>query len=369
MEINPWYVESIEAFSYFKCPECPFLSQVKKYFEDHAVKNHILSTVLFGKVIENLNHDDETTSEECDSRIIEWTPKLPNKVEIYASNDSFEDNPTNFNKDLDQSNEMRSHSETLEPRDTFDDNDKTSFEDHITTEKMRVPIIKTEECEPEIKIEEFSLVTNQNMNDDCNENYEEVQKSPNPLTATNTALHYKGYKGKIHRTCGVLSCKNAYVHGGPDKSNVVFHSFPKDKEERKSWVIACMNPKITTKNEKCKKNYVCGKHFTNDCYPGIGTKIKRLKKGSKPTKYLPFLNKDVCIGNKIVGKVVDFESVAIEEPVRPAVPGGAGDSIAPPDFGRSVNPISTKGGKLCPPNNTGTPGSSDLPTALKLVLN
>ena len=34
------------------------------------------------------------------------------------------------------------------------------------------------------------------------------------------------------------------------------------------------------------------------------------------------------------------------------------------DFGRSVNPISTKGDRLCPPNNTGTPGFSDLPTAL-----
>ena len=38
--------------------------------------------------------------------------------------------------------------------------------------------------------------------------------------------------------------------------------------------------------------------------------------------------------------------------------------MAPPDFARSVNPISTKGGRLCPPNNTGTPGFSDLPTAL-----
>ena len=37
-----------------------------------------------------------------------------------------------------------------------------------------------------------------------------------------------------------------------------------------------------------------------------------------------------------------------------------------PYFGRSFNPISTRvgGGRLCPPNNTGTPGFSDLPTAL-----
>jgi hypothetical protein len=36
----------------------------------------------------------------------------------------------------------------------------------------------------------------------------------------------------------------------------------------------------------------------------------------------------------------------------------------PQILGRSVNPISTKGGRLCPPNDTGTHGFSDLPTAL-----
>jgi hypothetical protein len=36
-------------------------------------------------------------------------------------------------------------------------------------------------------------------------------------------------------------------------------------------------------------------------------------------------------------------------------------------FGRSDNPISTKGGRLCPPNNTGTPGFSDLLTALQFI--
>ena len=36
-----------------------------------------------------------------------------------------------------------------------------------------------------------------------------------------------------------------------------------------------------------------------------------------------------------------------------------------PDFGRSVNPFSTRGGgRLCPPNNTGTLRFSDLPMAL-----
>ena len=53
---------------------------------------------------------------------------------------------------------------------------------------------------------------------------------------------------------------------------------------------------------------------------------------------------------------------------RPVVHGGAGVcAMAPQDFARSVNTISTKGGRLCPSNTTGTPGFSDLPTALNVV--
>ena len=50
---------------------------------------------------------------------------------------------------------------------------------------------------------------------------------------------------------------------------------------------------------------------------------------------------------------------------RGVVPGGAGVSMAPLDFGRSVNPISTNGDRLFPPNSNGTPGFSDIPTALE----
>ena len=63
-------------------------------------------------------------------------------------------------------------------------------------------------------------------------------------------------------------------------------------------------------------------------------------------------------------KIVHVASKVGSIYIRGVYPGGAGGAIAPPDFGRSVNPISIKGGRLCPPNNTGTPGFSDLPTAL-----
>ena len=45
---NPWKVNSIDAFSYLKCPECEFDSKAESYFKRHAIKNHPLSHVFFG---------------------------------------------------------------------------------------------------------------------------------------------------------------------------------------------------------------------------------------------------------------------------------------------------------------------------------
>ena len=44
---NPWKVNSIDAFSYLKCPECEFDSKAESKFKNHAIKNHPLSLVLF----------------------------------------------------------------------------------------------------------------------------------------------------------------------------------------------------------------------------------------------------------------------------------------------------------------------------------
>ena len=55
--------------------------------------------------------------------------------------------------------------------------------------------------------------------------------------------------------------------------------------------------------------------------------------------------------------------------IRGVVHWGAGDAMAPPDFGRSVNPISTRGTDYVHLITTGTPGFSDLPTALDREMN
>ena len=47
MEINPWKVDSLEAFTCLKCPECAFFSKEESNFRNHASKNHPLSSEFF----------------------------------------------------------------------------------------------------------------------------------------------------------------------------------------------------------------------------------------------------------------------------------------------------------------------------------
>ena len=68
MAYNPWYVDSILAFSFFKCPECIFDAKEEDAFQDHAIENHPLSFVLFGKTpkeeySENLLIEDQYEAE------------------------------------------------------------------------------------------------------------------------------------------------------------------------------------------------------------------------------------------------------------------------------------------------------------------
>ena len=45
---NPWAVDSVQAFSCLKCPECPFNTNQETFFQAHAVEKHPLSIALFG---------------------------------------------------------------------------------------------------------------------------------------------------------------------------------------------------------------------------------------------------------------------------------------------------------------------------------
>ena len=61
MTYNPWQVESLEAFAYLKCPECPFDCKEDIFFQAHALENHPLSIAFFGqttKIKEELPDSD-----------------------------------------------------------------------------------------------------------------------------------------------------------------------------------------------------------------------------------------------------------------------------------------------------------------------
>ena len=61
---NPWKVDSVQAFSYLKCPECIFDSKEEDAFQDHAVENHPLSLALFGKSFK-VEEFEEDPIENC----------------------------------------------------------------------------------------------------------------------------------------------------------------------------------------------------------------------------------------------------------------------------------------------------------------
>ena len=62
---NPWEVDSLEAFSYLKCPECTYDTKNENNFKDHALETHPLSFEFFGKHFQEdeLTLDDKTKSE------------------------------------------------------------------------------------------------------------------------------------------------------------------------------------------------------------------------------------------------------------------------------------------------------------------
>ena len=64
MDFNPWRVESIQKFSVLKCPECAFDSKEEGTFQDHAIENHPLSFILFGKPIKEECFEDPIIIEE-----------------------------------------------------------------------------------------------------------------------------------------------------------------------------------------------------------------------------------------------------------------------------------------------------------------
>ena len=68
---NPWHVDCIQAFLFFKCPECVFDTKEEYKFQDHAVEKHPLSFVLFGK--QQLEEEGEDNFMEIKKEEFDYT--------------------------------------------------------------------------------------------------------------------------------------------------------------------------------------------------------------------------------------------------------------------------------------------------------
>ena len=69
MADNPWNVDSIEAFSFLKCPECIFDTKEEESFLEHAFEDHPLSSVFFDKILLKSEVGKENAGNKCDSDI------------------------------------------------------------------------------------------------------------------------------------------------------------------------------------------------------------------------------------------------------------------------------------------------------------
>ena len=113
---NPWQVVSIEAFYCLKCPECMYFTTDDNGFYDHAVENHPLSCVLFGKPkVETINpeeilnlvvkneppedpfeNEDNVTLSEKDFKTFDQTNVLENLTTLNQGKLTYDTKPENI---------------------------------------------------------------------------------------------------------------------------------------------------------------------------------------------------------------------------------------------------------------------------------
>ena len=106
--VNPWQVDSIEAFNCLMCPECIFITKEKNMFEKHAVDNHPLSHVLFE--VSNKNLTDFVEEIDQNSKSLQDKIKLNPKsnVEAHLDEDPNEISSENI-ENVKESNDAQGH--------------------------------------------------------------------------------------------------------------------------------------------------------------------------------------------------------------------------------------------------------------------
>ena len=102
MTLNPWEVDNVQAFSFLKCPECIFDAKEESNFRHHAIENHPLSFVLFGKSIQDplvIIKEEHSDTENGLSTKVLINNSIDDKGEIKINIDEFSTNTFSSEKE------------------------------------------------------------------------------------------------------------------------------------------------------------------------------------------------------------------------------------------------------------------------------
>ena len=135
MDYNPWNVDSIHEFYFLNCPECPFLAKDESYFQDHALKKHPLSFVLFGKA--NDTDDIDRPFELIDSSNLEDVkPDVDESLNHDNGDHDSKPEPESLGIKEEQFDELED--DNLDHDLNFDDYAEPKEEDEVGAEKKLV---------------------------------------------------------------------------------------------------------------------------------------------------------------------------------------------------------------------------------------
>ena len=95
---NPWDVETIRAFYYLQCPECPFDTKEEKTFVTHATENHPSSCTFFDKKYANEILMKNATINAIKSEPISDNDRYEDFTEFYPEVSMNEDTEDGFKK-------------------------------------------------------------------------------------------------------------------------------------------------------------------------------------------------------------------------------------------------------------------------------
>ena len=174
MDDNPWLVDSIHSFSVFKCPECIFDSKEEDNFQDHAIQNHPLSFVFFGR-------------EE--------------KIEVLENSLEVEDNESSFEMEYNENSfEVKYNEDPFEDTKMKTDVKKEIFEGFDAYDKVGIDCIKSQEFNhPAIKSKTFKIKTEYTAEDKEEQSNEPEKLKTDIIDDTNLNSREKSKKPKRDR--------------------------------------------------------------------------------------------------------------------------------------------------------------------------